>query len=53
MVAGLATLALSAPAAHAQANVQGTWQILPTLMPINPVHSALMSNGKILVVSGS
>jgi len=33
--------------------VQGTWQTLPTLMPINPVHSALMFNGKILVVSGS
>jgi hypothetical protein len=53
MVAGLATLALSAPAAHAQVNVQGTWQTLPTLMPINPVHAALMRNGKILVVSGS
>ena len=52
-VATLATLASGAPAAHAQANVQGTWQTLPTLMPINPVHSALMHNGKILVVSGS
>ncbi|HEY8714512.1 MAG TPA: choice-of-anchor D domain-containing protein [Candidatus Acidoferrum sp.] len=41
------------PGARAQANVQGTWQTLPVLMPINPVHTALLSNGKILVVSGS
>ncbi|MDP9339588.1 MAG: choice-of-anchor D domain-containing protein [Acidobacteriota bacterium] len=52
-VAALATFAFSAPVVHAQANVQGTWQTLPTLMPINPVHTALMRNGKILVVSGS
>jgi Domain of unknown function (DUF1929)/Legume lectin domain/PKD domain len=39
--------------AHAQANVQGTWQTLPTVMPINPVHTALMHNGKIVIVSGS
>ncbi len=44
---------LHAPVSRAQANVQGTWQTLPTVMPINPVHSVLMHNGKILVVSGS
>src|SRR5262249_58918213 len=32
---------------------QGKWQILPHLMPINPVHATLMHNGKVLVVSGS
>jgi hypothetical protein len=52
-----ATLALTAvcyaPAAHAQANVVGTWQTVSTQMPINPIHTALLSNGKILVVSGS
>ena len=37
----------------AQANVQGQWSTLPYLMPINPVHVALMYNGKVLVVSGS
>src|ERR1700682_5341385 len=37
----------------AQANVQGSWQTLPNLMPINPVHAALLHNGKVLVVSGS
>lgn len=53
----VATLALTAacyaPVAHAQANVQGAWQTVSTQMPINPIHTALLSNGKILVVSGS
>lgn len=39
--------------AGAQANVQGQWTTLPTLMPINPVHVALLYTGKVLVVSGS
>lgn len=42
-----------APPALGQANVQGQWQTLVTLAPINPVHMSLMHNGKILVVSGS
>ncbi|MGH2361965.1 MAG: galactose oxidase-like domain-containing protein, partial [bacterium] len=41
------------PSALGQANVKGQWQTLPNLMPINPVHAALMRNGKVLVVSGS
>jgi hypothetical protein len=36
-----------------QAQTVGQWQTLPNLMPINPVHVALMHNGKVLVVSGS
>ena len=36
-----------------QANVQGRWNTLQTLMPINPIHVALLSNGKLLVVAGS
>jgi len=36
-----------------QANVQGQWSTLTYTMPINPVHVALLSNGKILVVAGS
>ena len=39
--------------AWAQANVQGQWKTLSTQTPINPVHIALMHNGKVLFVSGS
>jgi hypothetical protein len=54
LVATLAVIAsFCAPTAHSQANVFGTWQTVPTQMPINPIHTALLSNGKILVVSGS
>jgi fibronectin type 3 domain-containing protein len=49
----LATSCLLAPATLAQSNVQGQWQTLVTLSPINPVHMALMHNGKVLIVSGS
>src|SRR5882762_5688444 len=41
------------PSAAAQASTQGQWRTLPNLMPINPVHSALLHNGKVLIVSGS
>src|SRR6201997_2373059 len=36
-----------------QANVQGQWTTLANTMPINPIHAALLSNGKVLVVAGS
>jgi hypothetical protein len=36
-----------------QANVQGQWSTLPYVMPINPIHVALLYNGKILIVAGS
>ena len=49
----LLALALGETLANAQANLVGQWQTLPTTMPINPVHVALMRTGKILVVSGS
>ena len=39
--------------AAAQANVEGQWQTLPNLMPINPVHAALLHTGQVLIVSGS
>jgi hypothetical protein len=44
---------LRVPSAAAQASVQGQWQTLPNLMPINPVHAALLHNGQVLIVSGS
>jgi hypothetical protein len=31
----------------------GRWDTLPWLMPINPVHVALMHNSKVLIVAGS
>jgi hypothetical protein len=42
-----------APGLDAQASVRGQWRTLPGLMSINPVHVALMNNGKVLVVAGS
>jgi hypothetical protein len=53
MLALSVLLAIWAPITMAQANVQGQWSTLPYLMPINPVHVALLSNGKVLVVAGS
>src|SRR5216683_6976170 len=49
----LVMLGTFAPGAWGQADVQGQWSILPYLMPINPIHVALLYNGKILVVAGS
>jgi hypothetical protein len=37
----------------AQSGTLGQWTTLPYTMPINPIHLALMNNGKVLVVSGS
>lgn len=45
-------LAVCAPVGFAQAG-PGQWQTLPYTMPINPVHAALLYNGKVLIVSGS
>jgi len=49
----LLMLTVMTPVVEAQVNVQGQWTTLPYLMPINPVHEALMNNGKVLIVSGS
>jgi len=38
---------------RAQSGTAGQWSTLARLMPINPVHAALMNNGKVLIVSGS
>src|SRR5262245_16056504 len=37
----------------AQAGQLGQWSTMGNLMSINPVHAALMNNGKVLIVSGS
>lgn len=39
--------------ASAQANLTGSWTTLSYTMPINPVHAALLNNGKVVIVSGS
>ncbi len=57
-IAGLSLCLLAmftqfAPAAKSQAATQGQWQTLPYTMPINPVHVALMNNGKVVIVTGS
>jgi hypothetical protein len=52
----VAFLLLSSALQHGavgQANVQGQWTTLANTMPINPIHAALLSNGKVLVVAGS
>ena len=46
-------VAMAVPGAMAQANVTGQWSTMSTLMPINPIHAALLNNGKILIVAGS
>src|SRR5215469_16244388 len=50
--AGMLLLAC-VPRAAGQASTQGAWQTLQTQMPINPIHAALLHNGKVLIVSGS
>jgi len=52
-VVSLLLVVFVAPLLMAQANVEGQWNTLPNLMPINPVHVALLRTGKVLVVSGS
>ena len=57
----LLLLGMLAPTAlMAQANVQGQWSTLPALMPINPVHVALLpllpkgvTVNKVLIIAGS
>ena len=41
------------PRVRGQANVTGKWSTLSYTMPINPIHTALLANGEILVVAGS
>jgi hypothetical protein len=57
-VVGLLLIAVGPVASQAQraankAAQTGTWTTLPYTMPINPVHLALLHNGKVLIVSGS
>ena len=53
LILALALIVPLARSARAQSAAQGLWTTLPYMMPINPVHLALMNNGKVLIVSGS
>lgn len=46
-IAGLANLTVGSPSAV------GQWTTLTNTMPINPIHTALLSNGEVLIVTGS
>src|SRR6266571_8032245 len=48
-----AVFVATTPVLWAQANLQGRWTTLPYLMPINPIHLALLNTGKVLIVAGS
>jgi hypothetical protein len=49
---GLGIVATPAPA-DAQVHITGQWTTLPYPVPINPIHVAVMRNGKVLIVAGS
>src|SRR5262245_17910305 len=34
-------------------HITGTWTVLPYQMPINPISTNLLPNGKVLIVAGS
>src|SRR4051812_49021271 len=53
VLVALAIGQLFGPGLWAQVGVQGQWRTLPSLVPINPVHVALMNTGKVLIVAGS
>jgi Glyoxal oxidase N-terminus. len=44
---------MSARVPETQPDQRGRWMTLPVAMPINPIHLALMHNGKVLVIAGS
>jgi hypothetical protein len=45
-------LMLASSAAMAQSGTVGKWQILTNTLPLNPVHAAVMHNGKVLMIDG-
>ncbi len=49
----LVLMLLIPTAVFGQANVVGQWSILANQSPINPIHVALLPNGRILLASGT
>jgi Domain of unknown function (DUF1929)/Glyoxal oxidase N-terminus len=52
-VFGILSFSFFTTASWAQANITGQWTTLPYPMPINPIHVALLNNGKVVIVAGS
>lgn len=56
LLAALVLIGLSTTTTNpvlAQAGTQGQWRTVTNQLPINPVHAALLRNGKVLIVAGS
>ena len=53
LVLSLLLLGTLMSAAMAAPAVQGQWSTLTNLAPINPIHAALLPNGKVLIIAGS
>src|SRR5262249_55260233 len=55
----LLSLSVVVPSSRAQTctanipHIDGEWQTLPYLMPINPISATLLNTGKVLIVAGS
>ena len=52
-VVGILSVSFFTSESWAQANINGQWTTLPYTMPINPIHVALLNNGKVVIVAGS
>ncbi|HEX3355033.1 MAG TPA: IPT/TIG domain-containing protein [Terriglobales bacterium] len=49
----LLLVGISTPGLLGQSQTIGKWTTMSNTTPINPIHAALMKNGKILIVAGS
>src|SRR5262245_18379108 len=53
VVAALTHLSALAQCPTNVPHITGTWTVLPYQMPINPISTNLLPNGKVLIVAGS
>lgn len=53
LIVGLWLLAVACSSALGQAQLTGKWNTLPYTISINPIHAAMLHNGKVLIVSGT
>jgi hypothetical protein len=53
LVLSLLLLGTLMSAAMAAPAVQGQWSTLTNLASVNPIHAALLPNGKVLIIAGS